>query len=64
MTTLREETGFNGFLYRMEYNPFGMGCKYRIRYRKPDEYGFRHDTSWATQGEAERYFNKLIKGGM
>ena len=60
---LREEVAFNGFLFRLEYNQFALGDKYRIRYQKPYEYGFRYDTSWATMGEAARYFDKLIKGG-
>jgi hypothetical protein len=60
---LREEVAFNGFLFRLEYNQFALGDKYRIRYKKPDEYSFRYDTSWATMGEAARYFDKLIKGG-
>lgn len=60
---LREATAFNGNLVRLSYAQFDLGDKYKIRYQKPDEYGFRLDTSWQTQGDASRYFDKLILGG-
>ncbi len=60
---LREEKAFNGNLLRLEYNPDDLGMKYAIRYQKPTERGFRFDTAWGTQGEADNYFNKLMTGG-
>lgn len=63
MTILREEVAFNGNLLRLIYNPYDLGDKYTIKYQKPNEYGFRYNTSHATQGEANRYFDLLLKGG-
>lgn len=60
---LREETAFNGNVVRLEYSQFDFGARYKIRYKKPGEYGFRFDTAWETVGEATRYFNKLLTGG-
>lgn len=60
---LREEKAFNGNLLRLEYNPADLGMKYAIRYQKPNERGFRFDTCWGTQGEANKYFDLLKSGG-
>lgn len=60
---LREDTAFNGNLLRLIYNSADLGDKYSIRYQRPGEYGFRFDTCWATHGEANRYFDKLMTGG-
>lgn len=60
---LREEKAFNGNLLRLEYNSDDLGMKYAIRYQKPTERGFRFDTAWSTQGEANSYFNQLKSGG-
>ncbi len=60
---LREETAFNGNVVRIEYEQFDLGGKYKIRYRRPTEFGFRFDSSWATLGEAVKYFDLMIKGG-
>lgn len=60
---LREEKAFNGNLLRLEYDQFDLGAKYKIRYQRPNERGFRFDTAWDTQGEADRYFNQLKSGG-
>lgn len=60
---LREEVAFNGNLLRLIYSPADLGAKYKIRYQKPDEYGFRSDTAWSTNGEANRYFELMMKGG-
>ena len=60
---LREEKAFNGNLLRLEYNQFDLGMKYSIRYQRPNERGFRFDTAWPTQGEADRYFDLLKSGG-
>ena len=60
---LREEKAFNGNLLRLEYDKFDLGAKYKIRYQRPNERGFRFDTSWETQGEADRYFDQLMSGG-
>ena len=59
---LREEKAFNGNLLRLEYDKNDLGAKYKIRFQKPNEYGFRFDTAWNTQGEADSYFNKLKRG--
>ena len=61
---LREATAFNGNLVRLSYAKDDIQGKYKIRYQRPDEYGFRFDTSWETQGKASRYVDKLIIGGM
>ena len=60
---LVEEKGRNGNMYRIEYNPCGLGMKYAIRYKRPGEGGYRYDTSWNTMGEARSYFEMLLKGG-
>lgn len=60
---LREEVAFNGNLLRLIYCPADLGAKYKIKYQKPDEYGFRYAIAWATHGEANRYFELLMKGG-
>lgn len=60
---LREEKAFNGNLLRLEYNKFDLGDKYTIMYQRPNERGFRFDTCWKTQGEANKYFNQLKSGG-
>ena len=60
---MREEVAFNGNIVRIEYNQFDLGDKYKIRYKKPDEYGFRYETAFGTMGEASRYFDKMITGG-
>ena len=60
---LRDELAFNGNTVRIEYCQFDMGDKYKIKYKKPDEYGFRFETSFATMGEASQYFDKMITGG-
>lgn len=60
---MREEKAFNGNVVRLEYNPSDLGNKYKIRFRKPDEYGFRFACSFANIGEAHDYFNKIIEGG-
>lgn len=60
---LREEKAFNGNLLRLEYDQFDLGAKYKIRYQRPYEKGFRFDTAWSTQGEADSYFNQLKSGG-
>ena len=62
-TILREEKAFNGNLLRLEYDKFDLGAKYKIRYQRPNERGFRFDTAWQTQGEANSYFNQLKSGG-
>lgn len=62
-TILREEKAFNGNLLRLEYDKFDLGAKYKIRYQRPNERGFRFDTAWDTQGEANSYFNQLKSGG-
>lgn len=61
---LREETAFNGNTVCLEYVKGDLGNKYKIRFQKPEEYGFCFDSAWATIGEANSYFNKLIRGGM
>ena len=45
-TILREEKAFNGNLLRLEYDKFDLGAKYKIRYQRPNERGFRFDTAW------------------
>ena len=60
---LREEKAFNGNLLRLEYDQFDLGAKYKIRYQRPHERGFRFDTAWNTQGEANSYFDELKLGG-
>ncbi len=60
---LREEKAFNGNLLRLEYDEADLGAKYKIRYQRPHERGYRFDTAWNTQGEAESYFDQLKSGG-
>lgn len=60
---LREEKAFNGNTVRLEYVKGDLGNKYKIRFQKPEEYGFRFDSAWATLGEAVKYFDLLISGG-
>lgn len=64
MKIMQEGKAFNGNTVRIIYEQFDLGNKYKIKYKKPDEYGFRFDTSWATYGEAYRYYQKLLTGGM
>ena len=60
---MRQGTAFNGNKVIIEYVQFDLGNKYKIKYQKPDEYGFRYETSFATMGEASQYFDKMITGG-
>ena len=60
---MREEKAFNGNTVRLEYESADLGGKYKIRYKRPGEYGFRFDSSWKSIGEASDYFEKLLTGG-
>ena len=62
-TIMRQGTAFNGNKIIIEYGQFDLGNKYKVRYQKPDEFGFRFAASFATMGEAQNYFDKLIAGG-
>ena len=62
-TIMRKGTAFNGNMVIIEYAQYDLGNKYKVRYQKPDEFGFRFAASFATMGEAQNYFDKLITGG-
>ena len=60
---MREGIAFNGNKVVIEYVQFDLGNKYKIKYQKPDERGFRYEISFPTIGEANQYFDKMITGG-
>ena len=60
---IREGTAFNGNVVIVEYSLFDMGNRYKVRFKKPDECGFRFAASFGTAGEALRYFDKMVTGG-
>ena len=62
-TIMRQGTAFNKNKIIIEYSQFDLGNKYKVRYQKPEEFGFRFAASFATIGEANRYFDNMITGG-
>lgn len=60
---IREQKAFNGNTIRIECSLYDLGNKYKVKYKKADEYGFRFAASFGTLGEACQYFDKMVSGG-
>ena len=60
---IREGIAFNGNTVRLEFSQNDLGGKYKIKFKKPGEYGFRFGASFKTVGEASNYYDMMITGG-